>query len=67
MEDILQYSSLCCPLYLIVGADTRVRMSYKDEELELTLPFGSQSRLFLCEVNKAWSGRSNYDYTIVCV
>ncbi|XP_015230889.1 PREDICTED: type II inositol 1,4,5-trisphosphate 5-phosphatase isoform X1 [Cyprinodon variegatus] len=40
---------------VVVGADTRVRMSYKDEELELTLPFGSQSRLFLCEVNKAWS------------
>uniref|UniRef100_A0A8C6K803 phosphoinositide 5-phosphatase n=1 Tax=Nothobranchius furzeri TaxID=105023 RepID=A0A8C6K803_NOTFU len=43
--------------YLIVGADTRVRISYKDEELELKLPFGSHSRLFLGEVNKAWSGR----------
>uniref|UniRef100_A0A3B3X8J0 phosphoinositide 5-phosphatase n=1 Tax=Poecilia mexicana TaxID=48701 RepID=A0A3B3X8J0_9TELE len=40
---------------LVVVADTRVRMSYKNEELELRLPFGSHSRLFLCEVNKAWS------------
>ncbi|XP_017165252.1 type II inositol 1,4,5-trisphosphate 5-phosphatase isoform X2 [Poecilia reticulata] len=40
---------------VVVGADTRVRMSYKNEELELRLPFGSHSRLFLCEVNKAWS------------
>uniref|UniRef100_A0AAX7STC7 phosphoinositide 5-phosphatase n=1 Tax=Astatotilapia calliptera TaxID=8154 RepID=A0AAX7STC7_ASTCA len=30
---------------------------YKDEELDLKLPFGSNSRLFLSEVNKAWSGR----------
>ncbi|KAM4567440.1 type II inositol 1,4,5-trisphosphate 5-phosphatase isoform 1-T2 [Fundulus diaphanus] len=40
---------------VVVGSDTRVRMSFKDEELELRLPFGSHSRLFLCEVNKAWS------------
>ncbi|KAM4581308.1 type II inositol 1,4,5-trisphosphate 5-phosphatase isoform 3-T3 [Odontesthes bonariensis] len=40
---------------VIVGADTRVRINYKDEELELRLPFGSHSRLFLSEVNKAWS------------
>uniref|UniRef100_A0A1A8BEF9 phosphoinositide 5-phosphatase n=1 Tax=Nothobranchius kadleci TaxID=1051664 RepID=A0A1A8BEF9_NOTKA len=40
---------------VVVGADTRVRISYKDEELELKLPFGSHSRLFLGEVNKAWS------------
>lgn len=46
-----------CILLLILGADTRVRISYKDEELDLKLPFGSNSRLFLSEVNKAWSGR----------
>ncbi|XP_024861570.1 type II inositol 1,4,5-trisphosphate 5-phosphatase isoform X1 [Kryptolebias marmoratus] len=40
---------------VVVGADTRVRMSYKGKELEITLPFGSHSRLFLGEVNKAWS------------
>uniref|UniRef100_A0A672GJM4 phosphoinositide 5-phosphatase n=1 Tax=Salarias fasciatus TaxID=181472 RepID=A0A672GJM4_SALFA len=34
-----------------------VRITYKDNELELKLPFGSHSRLFLSEVNKAWSGR----------
>uniref|UniRef100_A0A3Q3QQJ1 phosphoinositide 5-phosphatase n=2 Tax=Monopterus albus TaxID=43700 RepID=A0A3Q3QQJ1_MONAL len=39
----------------VVGADTRVRVSYRDEELELRLPFGSNSRLFLSEVNRAWS------------
>ncbi|XP_068180463.1 type II inositol 1,4,5-trisphosphate 5-phosphatase [Antennarius striatus] len=39
----------------VVGRDTRVRVSYRDEELELRLPFGSQSRLFLSEVNRAWS------------
>lgn len=44
-------------LRLIEGADTRVRMSYKDDELEIRLPFGSHSRHFLGEVNKAWSGR----------
>ncbi|XP_014327713.1 type II inositol 1,4,5-trisphosphate 5-phosphatase isoform X1 [Xiphophorus maculatus] len=40
---------------VVVGADTRVRMSYKNEKLELRLPFGSHSRFFLGEVNKAWS------------
>ncbi|XP_051920456.1 type II inositol 1,4,5-trisphosphate 5-phosphatase isoform X1 [Hippocampus zosterae] len=40
---------------VLVGADTRVRMSYKDESLELKLPFGSHSRLFLGEVIRAWS------------
>ncbi|XP_058503141.1 type II inositol 1,4,5-trisphosphate 5-phosphatase isoform X1 [Solea solea] len=39
----------------VVGADTRVRVSYLEEELELRLPFGSHSRLFLSEVNRAWS------------
>ncbi|XP_033958580.1 type II inositol 1,4,5-trisphosphate 5-phosphatase isoform X1 [Pseudochaenichthys georgianus] len=39
----------------VVGADTRVRVSYQEEELELRLPFGSHSRLFLSEVNRAWS------------
>lgn len=49
---------LCVSLCLIVGADTRLRVSYQEEELELRLPFGSHSRGFLREVNKAWSGRS---------
>ncbi|XP_041844152.1 type II inositol 1,4,5-trisphosphate 5-phosphatase isoform X2 [Melanotaenia boesemani] len=40
---------------VVVGTDTRVRISYRDEEVELRLPFGSHSRLFLGEVNKAWS------------
>uniref|UniRef100_A0A3P8S850 phosphoinositide 5-phosphatase n=1 Tax=Amphiprion percula TaxID=161767 RepID=A0A3P8S850_AMPPE len=40
---------------VVVGADTRVRMSFQDQELELRLPFGSHSRIFLGEVNKAWS------------
>ncbi|XP_045901502.1 type II inositol 1,4,5-trisphosphate 5-phosphatase isoform X2 [Micropterus dolomieu] len=39
----------------VVGGDTRVRLSYQEEELELRLPFGSHSRLFLSEVNRAWS------------
>uniref|UniRef100_A0A8C8DR34 phosphoinositide 5-phosphatase n=1 Tax=Oryzias sinensis TaxID=183150 RepID=A0A8C8DR34_9TELE len=43
-----------CPF--ILGTDTRVRITYKHKEMELKLPFGSHSRLFLSEVNKAWSG-----------
>lgn len=39
----------------VVGGDTRIRISYQEEELELKLPFGSHSRLFLSEVNRAWS------------
>uniref|UniRef100_A0A8C2HUE0 phosphoinositide 5-phosphatase n=1 Tax=Cyprinus carpio TaxID=7962 RepID=A0A8C2HUE0_CYPCA len=39
----------------VVGADTRVRVTFFDEELELKLPFGSHTRLFLSEVNRAWS------------
>ncbi|XP_035528174.1 type II inositol 1,4,5-trisphosphate 5-phosphatase isoform X2 [Morone saxatilis] len=39
----------------VVGGDTRVRVSFQEEELELRLPFGSHSRLFLSEVNRAWS------------
>uniref|UniRef100_A0A3Q2XJN3 phosphoinositide 5-phosphatase n=1 Tax=Hippocampus comes TaxID=109280 RepID=A0A3Q2XJN3_HIPCM len=34
-----------------------VEVSYKDESLELKLPFGSHSRRFLGEVIRAWSGR----------
>ncbi|CDQ81569.1 unnamed protein product [Oncorhynchus mykiss] len=40
-----------------VGADTRVRLNFQDGELEVRLPFGSHSRLFLSEVNRAWSGK----------
>ncbi|XP_057196039.1 type II inositol 1,4,5-trisphosphate 5-phosphatase isoform X2 [Triplophysa rosa] len=41
--------------WAVLGADTRVRVTYLAEELELRLPFGSQARLFLSEVNRAWS------------
>uniref|UniRef100_A0A4W6DHQ3 phosphoinositide 5-phosphatase n=1 Tax=Lates calcarifer TaxID=8187 RepID=A0A4W6DHQ3_LATCA len=34
-----------------------LRVSYQEDALELRLPFGSHSRLFLSEVNRAWSGR----------
>uniref|UniRef100_A0AAQ6A5J0 phosphoinositide 5-phosphatase n=1 Tax=Amphiprion ocellaris TaxID=80972 RepID=A0AAQ6A5J0_AMPOC len=34
-----------------------IRISFQDQELELRLPFGSHSRIFLGEVNKAWSGK----------
>lgn len=36
-----------------------MRVSYQEDEIELRLPFGSHSRLFLSEVNRAWSGRSD--------
>ncbi|XP_060778153.1 type II inositol 1,4,5-trisphosphate 5-phosphatase isoform X5 [Neoarius graeffei] len=38
----------------VVGADTRVRLTFLNEEMELKLPFGSHTRLFLSEVNRAW-------------
>ncbi|XP_062847465.1 type II inositol 1,4,5-trisphosphate 5-phosphatase-like [Trichomycterus rosablanca] len=38
----------------VVGADTRVRITFLNEEIKLKLPFGSHTRLFLTEVNKAW-------------
>uniref|UniRef100_A0A673MXU5 phosphoinositide 5-phosphatase n=1 Tax=Sinocyclocheilus rhinocerous TaxID=307959 RepID=A0A673MXU5_9TELE len=41
----------------VVGADTRVRVTFFEEDLELKLPFGSHTRLFLSEVNRAWSGK----------
>ncbi|XP_054638567.1 type II inositol 1,4,5-trisphosphate 5-phosphatase isoform X2 [Dunckerocampus dactyliophorus] len=43
----------------LVGADTRVRVSYHEDSLELVLPFGSHSRLFLAEVIRAWSEKSS--------
>uniref|UniRef100_A0A3Q3VXN8 phosphoinositide 5-phosphatase n=1 Tax=Mola mola TaxID=94237 RepID=A0A3Q3VXN8_MOLML len=60
LEDIVPISldfAFVCVLP-IVGHDVRIRVSYQEEELELRLPFGSHSRLFLSEVNRAWSGRS---------
>ncbi|XP_051576576.1 type II inositol 1,4,5-trisphosphate 5-phosphatase-like isoform X1 [Myxocyprinus asiaticus] len=39
----------------VVGADTRVQVKFFEEELELRLPFGSHTRLFLSEVTRAWS------------
>ncbi|KAK2854754.1 hypothetical protein Q7C36_006623 [Tachysurus vachellii] len=38
----------------VVGADTRVRVTFFNKEMELKLPFGSHTRLFLTEVNRAW-------------
>uniref|UniRef100_A0A8C7GMX8 phosphoinositide 5-phosphatase n=1 Tax=Oncorhynchus kisutch TaxID=8019 RepID=A0A8C7GMX8_ONCKI len=40
---------------IYIGADTRVRLNFQDGELEVRLPFGSHSRLFLSEVNRACS------------
>ncbi|KPP70191.1 hypothetical protein Z043_111000 [Scleropages formosus] len=40
---------------IVEGADTRVRVRGLELELEVRLPFGSHTRLFLHEVNKAWS------------
>ncbi|KAJ8290193.1 hypothetical protein GJAV_G00009790 [Gymnothorax javanicus] len=40
----------------VVGTDTRVRLTDQELQLELRLPFGSHTRLFLSEVNQAWSG-----------
>ncbi|KAJ0066499.1 hypothetical protein NL108_013966, partial [Boleophthalmus pectinirostris] len=42
-------------LHILTGADTRIRISFLEYEVELRLPFGSQSRLFLSEINRAWS------------
>ncbi|KAI4894359.1 hypothetical protein NFI96_032795, partial [Prochilodus magdalenae] len=38
----------------VVGADTRVRVTFLNEVIEFKLPFGSHTRLFLSEVNRAW-------------
>ncbi|XP_058602089.1 type II inositol 1,4,5-trisphosphate 5-phosphatase isoform X1 [Onychostoma macrolepis] len=43
----------------VVGADTRVRVTFFEEKLELKLPFGSHTRLFLSKVNRAWSERAH--------
>lgn len=40
--------------FALVGADTRVRVTFCNKEIELKLPFGSHTRLFLSEVNRAW-------------
>ncbi|CDQ58404.1 unnamed protein product [Oncorhynchus mykiss] len=45
----------CLSRDISIGADTRVRLNFQDGDLEVRLPFGSHSRLFLSEVNKAWS------------
>uniref|UniRef100_A0A4W4HLU2 phosphoinositide 5-phosphatase n=1 Tax=Electrophorus electricus TaxID=8005 RepID=A0A4W4HLU2_ELEEL len=47
------FSSFVCPC-TILGADTRVRLTFFNEKMECKLPFGSQTRLFLSEVNRAW-------------
>uniref|UniRef100_A0A4W4HIE5 phosphoinositide 5-phosphatase n=1 Tax=Electrophorus electricus TaxID=8005 RepID=A0A4W4HIE5_ELEEL len=44
--------SFVCPC-TILGADTRVRLTFFNEKMECKLPFGSQTRLFLSEVNRA--------------
>uniref|UniRef100_A0A8C8ELX2 phosphoinositide 5-phosphatase n=2 Tax=Oncorhynchus tshawytscha TaxID=74940 RepID=A0A8C8ELX2_ONCTS len=48
----------CLSRDISIGADTRVRLNFQDGDLEVRLPFGSHSRLFLSEVNKAWSGKT---------
>uniref|UniRef100_A0A8C1R898 phosphoinositide 5-phosphatase n=1 Tax=Cyprinus carpio TaxID=7962 RepID=A0A8C1R898_CYPCA len=40
---------------VVEGNYTRVRVTFFEEELELKLTFGSHTRLFLSEVNRAWS------------
>uniref|UniRef100_A0A4W5PXQ4 phosphoinositide 5-phosphatase n=1 Tax=Hucho hucho TaxID=62062 RepID=A0A4W5PXQ4_9TELE len=63
LEDIFPISNdfgqvIKCILHdIYIGADTRVRLNFQDGELEVRLPFGSHSRLFLSEVNRAWSGK----------
>uniref|UniRef100_A0A3P8YR92 phosphoinositide 5-phosphatase n=1 Tax=Esox lucius TaxID=8010 RepID=A0A3P8YR92_ESOLU len=37
-----------------------VRLNLHDWELEVRLPFGSHTRLFLSEVNRAWSGKTYF-------
>lgn len=58
LTGILYIQLFSCVSLLTLGSDTRIRVSYQEEELELKLPFGSHSRLFLREVIRAWSGRS---------
>lgn len=58
LAGILYIPMISCVELSSVGGDTRVRISYQEEELELKLPFGSHTRLFLSEVNRAWSGMS---------
>uniref|UniRef100_A0A8C7VGL5 phosphoinositide 5-phosphatase n=1 Tax=Oncorhynchus mykiss TaxID=8022 RepID=A0A8C7VGL5_ONCMY len=58
LEDIFPISNdfgqvIKCILHdIYIGADTRVRLNFQDGELEVRLPFGSHSRLFLSEVNR---------------
>uniref|UniRef100_A0A672Z285 phosphoinositide 5-phosphatase n=1 Tax=Sphaeramia orbicularis TaxID=375764 RepID=A0A672Z285_9TELE len=52
LEDIIPIST-----DFAVVEGKKLLISYEDYELELRLPFGSHSRLFLSEVNRAWSGR----------
>uniref|UniRef100_A0A674MAE2 phosphoinositide 5-phosphatase n=1 Tax=Takifugu rubripes TaxID=31033 RepID=A0A674MAE2_TAKRU len=54
---------------LSCGSDITVRMSYQQEELNFKLPFGSHSRLFLSELNRAWSEqiRTNIHLKIISI
>lgn len=58
LKGLLCIQLFSCVSLLTLGGDTRIRVSYQEEDLELRLPFGSHSRLFLSEVIRAWSGRS---------
>lgn len=58
LAGIVYIPLISCVNLSSVGGDTRIRISYQEEELELKLPFGSHTRLFLSEVNRAWSGMS---------
>uniref|UniRef100_A0A8D3BKH3 phosphoinositide 5-phosphatase n=1 Tax=Scophthalmus maximus TaxID=52904 RepID=A0A8D3BKH3_SCOMX len=51
LEDII-------PISLDFAVVEGEQLSSPEDALELRLPFGSHARLFLSEVNRAWSGRS---------
>uniref|UniRef100_A0A8D0AA32 phosphoinositide 5-phosphatase n=1 Tax=Sander lucioperca TaxID=283035 RepID=A0A8D0AA32_SANLU len=54
LEDIIPISLD----FAVVEGELLSYFYFQTEELELRLPFGSHTRLFLSEVNRAWSGRS---------
>uniref|UniRef100_A0A8C4ZMP3 phosphoinositide 5-phosphatase n=1 Tax=Gadus morhua TaxID=8049 RepID=A0A8C4ZMP3_GADMO len=54
LEDIFPVS---CHFEVVEGEHIRIRVSFQQEVLALSLPFGSHSRFFLRELNKAWSGK----------
>ncbi|XP_006007183.1 type II inositol 1,4,5-trisphosphate 5-phosphatase isoform X1 [Latimeria chalumnae] len=51
MEEVTSFRGI-----QVIGSDTTVKIMSEETELELQLPFGSQTRTFLQEVNKAYQG-----------